>query len=90
MKIDTERGTGRTTKQMVNAPHGAVFVSCHPSAVAHDRELAQKHGRADLKIVAPRWLETGWIGHELTGVVVDHAARVRQEWLDRALTRVRK
>jgi hypothetical protein len=54
--------------------------------------LAQKLGRADLRIESPTWLEESWLGLELTGVVVDHAARLTDRQRDGyqgALARVR-
>lgn len=90
--FDSDRGTRRTTKQMLDAPRDAVFVSCHARATDYDRDLARKHGREDLKIVEPSWLDHGWYGKVLTGIVVDHAARLtekEQELLLGALTRIR-
>lgn len=88
---NTLRGTGRTTAQMASAPHGAVFVW-----VGHDthypQHLAHKIGREDLKIVGPDWLTRGWIGMELTGLVIDHDARLtpsQQAAVPYAFTRVR-
>ena len=92
--IDPNRGTGRTTRQMLAAPQGAVFVSAHAGSVSYDKALALKHGRSDLKIVAPDWFSGGrWTGLRLTGIVIDHATQMteqRQEYLQMALTRVRK
>ena len=94
MKIDPNRCTGRTTRQMLAAPQGAVFVSAHAGSVSYDKALALKHGRSDLKIVTPDWLTGGrWVGLELTGIVFDHDMQMteqRQEYLRMALTRVRK
>jgi len=68
------RGSGQTTRQMVSAREGAVFVW-----VNHDtryaKKLAEHIGRTDLEIVGPQWLENGWIGQSLSGLVIDHAAR---------------
>jgi hypothetical protein len=36
--------------------------------------LAEKIGRPDLNIVGPAWLEQGWIGVEISGLTIDHAA----------------
>ena len=88
---DTLRGTGRTTAQMASAPHSAVFVW-----VGHDtyypKKLASKIGREDLKIVGPDWLTRGWVGMELTGLVIDHAVRLtpfQRDSVPYAFTRVR-
>ena len=85
------RGTGETTRQMEAAPKGAVFVWCNGNA-DYPRLLARKIGRDDLQIQSPRWLEERWRGITLTGVVVDHAARLTDRQWDGyqgALTRVR-
>jgi hypothetical protein len=91
--IDPDRGTGRTTRQMLAAPQRAIFISCNECTVSHDRHLAKKHGRPDLQIVPPRWIsDQRWRGHELTGIVVDHAAKLTDHHiveLHHALTRVR-
>lgn len=92
--IDALRGTGRTVRQMLDAPQGAVFVSHHASACGYDIELAEKHGRPDLKIVAPGWLSGGaWRGRMFSGIVVDHDAYLsagEQMYLRAVMTRVRK
>ena len=71
-----DRGTGRTTNQMLAAPKGAMFVSCCTGAMNHDRDLARKIGRSDLYIVGPDIFNNDGErlrGKELTGFVVDHA-----------------
>jgi hypothetical protein len=90
---DPDRGTGRTTRQMLAAPQDAVFISCRAARVRYDRDLAAKHGRQDLLVLAPNWL-TGWRwqGLRLTGIVVDHDAELNEREqieLRNALTRVR-
>jgi hypothetical protein len=59
---------------MLSARDGAVFVW-----VNHDtryaKKLAVRIGRTDLEIVGPQWLENGWIGRSLSGLVIDHASR---------------
>ena len=74
------RGTGLTTQQMKAAPQGAVFVWCN-DRTWYAVQLARKLGRDDLQIKPPRWLVESWQGLELTGVVVDHAARLSdKQW----------
>ena len=85
------RGEGTTTQQMEAAPKGAVFVWCN-GHTDYAVRLARKIDREDLQIKSPAWLDDGWRGVTLTGIVVDHAARLtdRQwDWLQEALTRVR-
>lgn len=92
-KPDPYRGTGRTTLQMLNAPQGAVFISCHHGVLGHDKRLAIKHGRPDLKVFDSSWITSGrWHGQLFTGIVIDHAARLtttEREQLKHAITRIR-
>lgn len=74
------RGTGRTAKQIEQAPYGSVFVWC-TSDVRYALDTAHRLGRTDLTIKPLGWLDAE---HVLASgkrqVVVDHAAVV-----DRAL-----
>lgn len=89
----TERGDGKTTRAMQAAPRGAVYIWCN-GYLDYPTELARKLGRIDLKIVRPVWLERRmYLGLELTGLVVDHAAQLDRAQFDRyreALARVRQ
>lgn len=68
----SERQTGQTTRQMQEAPTGAVFVWCN-GGLSYPRALAQTLGRTDLKIVPAAWLEDDhWRGVK-SAVVLDHA-----------------
>lgn len=85
------RGTGKTTKQMLAAPTHSIFVWCN-DRLDYPKRLAREIGRLDLQIVSPRWLEERWLGLMLTGIVIDHAIELtekQQRLLDAALTRVR-
>jgi hypothetical protein len=62
---------------MQAAPLDAVFIWCN-SRLDYPQALARKLGRTDLKIVSPSWLELGWRGRELSGIVRDHAS----DWND--------
>lgn len=68
-----ERGDGATSRQMQDAPRDAVFVWCR-GELSYPKQLARRLGREDLKIVGPSWLEEGWRGQRLSGLIVDHAA----------------
>jgi len=71
-----ERQTGRTTRQIQAAPKRSVFVWCN-GLIDYPRSLARRLGREDLEIVTPAWLEGhAWQGRWLSGVVIDHAARL--------------
>jgi len=67
------RDTGRTAKQMLGAPKGAVFIWCN-QVLHYPRMLARKHGRSDLLIVAPSWLmDARYCGKEFKAIIPDHA-----------------
>lgn len=91
--IDNNRRSGRTTQQMVDAPQGSVFVWI-AGDLSYPKWLAEKVERKDLEIVGPQWLDNGWRGRELKGLVVDHAAwdkfgENKRELARNALSRVR-
>lgn len=86
-----KRRSGETTRQMQGSPNCAVFVWCN-ARLDYPSALARHIGREDLQIKAPSWFENRWRGLELTGVVVDHAARLSDRQWDGyqgALSRVR-
>jgi hypothetical protein len=85
------RGTGKTREQMLKAANGSIFIWCNHH-IDYPKYLAQAIGRKDLKIVAPSWLDNGWQGRELSGIVVDHAAELNaaeRDNLTLAVTRIR-
>ncbi|WP_175784638.1 hypothetical protein [Burkholderia ambifaria] len=69
-----DRGTGRTTRQMLDAPQHAVFVWCN-DYLGYARDLVHHVGRPDLQVVSPSWLERDR-GFGKCGIVIDHAARL--------------
>jgi hypothetical protein len=73
----SDRGTGRTTKQMLDAPRGAFFVCPTTAAREYTRHLAHHLGRLDLNPIVPEELEYRIRG---TGraVIVDHACRLTE------------
>jgi len=75
------RGDGATTRQMLAAPKGAIFVWVHGD-LSYPRQLARKHGREDLEIVAPSFFEGDrWMGRTFSGIVIDHAANLTdRQW----------
>jgi hypothetical protein len=87
------RGSGRTTRAMLDAPKGSVYVWVNHH-LDYPRELARRLGRDDLNIVSPRQVEDQgrWAGMRLTDVRLDHALlftdaqREAYQWL---LTRIR-
>lgn len=72
-----ERQSGRTTRQIEQAPARAIFV-CPTRAIDYTKALAHYLGRPDLKIVGPYFFSAaqGVVGRDAsntTGVIVDHA-----------------
>lgn len=71
-----DRGTGRTSAQMREAPRHAVFVWVN-DRLDYPQHLARHIGRDDLRVVGPLWLsQHRWRGVDLTGLVLDHAIRL--------------
>ena len=72
-----DRQTGRTAKQMIDAPVGAVFVWCN-ERTDYPTKLAKVLGRDDLVVRPLSWLAPrNVMGMRLQGsVIVDHAARL--------------
>ena len=87
------RGTGRTAKQIHDAPKGAIYVWVNQH-LGYPRDLAANLGRNDLQIVSPMYLDyiDKLAGRTITGIVLDHAADLTNRQYDNyrlALTRVR-
>lgn len=80
--LDSNRQTGRTTKQMLEAPQNAVYVWCN-DRTEYPHKLALTMGRGDLRVVPKRWLQShSWRGCQLDGLVVDHDTRLTREDVD--------
>ena len=82
--MESDRGTGRTTRQMANAPTGSIFVWCN-DVLRYPRALAKALNRSDLRIIGPSEL-TGYVpqrfaGLDIPSVVLDHAADLtKAQW----------
>ena len=77
--FEGQRDSGRTTRQMREAPRNAVYV-WHHEILAYPRGIEREINRNDLTIVGPSWLD----GHALQGrinygIVVDHAAQLTRQ-----------
>lgn len=71
--MSKDRQTGRTTRQLEEAPQGAIFVWCN-SHMYYPQMLARKLGRDDIKIKPFSWLgERNVRGLRGTKVIIDHA-----------------
>lgn len=72
--MELDRQTGRTTQQMKDAPHGALFIWC-TGDTRYPKALARLLGRDDLQIVPLSFLSgPSGLGRTFTGLVLDHAA----------------
>lgn len=73
---DVDRGTGRTTKQVKEAPYNAIYVWCNNNDLRYVRAIAYQFGRYDLKLKSHGWLDHEHVIACQVPIVVDHAARV--------------
>lgn len=86
------RDKGRTTKQMQEAPQGALFIWPFARSIGYAKDLARHLGRTDIKIVGPSALDYDGerlLGHRYPAIILDHAGRPDQrerEALQRATT----
>lgn len=86
---DPERGTGRTSRQLRFAPHGAVFVWCN-DVLDYPKTLAKAHwiDRPDLVIIGPSQIRDRVRGR--VDFVVDHAARLTADQIETIRHRQKK
>ena len=74
--MDSVRGTGRTTQQMLKAPNGAYYIWCN-SITTYPRSLALRLNRWDLRILPLSVLDRMefFCGLRNVSIVIDHAAQ---------------
>jgi hypothetical protein len=73
-----ERGTGRTTRQILEAPRDAIFV-CPNVEVGYSQRIAHRVGRPDIKFVPPNWIGERLVSHGGgKPVVLDHATQLSE------------
>jgi len=70
------RQTGVTTRQITNAPVGAVYVWVN-AHLGYPKDLARALKRTDLRIVSPCWLNRPVFGGYF--VILDHAVELTSE-----------
>jgi hypothetical protein len=75
LEDDPESGTGRTTKQMRDAPQRAAFVWPVWGSISYAHDLARHLGRVDLTIITPSGLGDFREG-QYPALVVDHAVKL--------------
>lgn len=71
------RGSGRTTRQMQDAPIGALFIWGPQQGLSYPRALARNLGREDLRIESPSIFYDGAVrlrGLTLPTIILDHDA----------------
>ena len=74
--VNFGRGSGRTSRAMQAAPTRTIYIWCN-DRLDYPKQLAHHLKRDDLEIVSPGWLDSDrWRGRRLSGIVVDHAARL--------------
>lgn len=71
--MDSHRGTGRTTRQLMDAPINAVFICGGSCELGYVTNLAVRLERGDIRVETPRYFEYAWQGMRRP-VVIDHAA----------------
>jgi hypothetical protein len=80
--MDEERGTGRTTRQILKAPQGALYIWVN-SNLFYPKMLAHHLGRQDIKFASPRSLRMRELqGRRRSQIIIDHAAVLDREMLD--------
>lgn len=81
---DSDRQTGRTTRQMETAPIGSLFIWVN-ARLDYPKLLAARLGRTDLQIISPGKLEQGAIalrGQRFSSILIDHAALLTDDQWD--------
>jgi hypothetical protein len=71
--------SGRTTQQMREASHGAVFVWCNEN-IYYPVRLTYTINRRDIQVVPRSWFRVDRLaGKRFTEIVLDHAIRLTKE-----------
>jgi hypothetical protein len=74
---DTERQTGRTTKQIINAPKNSIYI-CHKMTIPYNKRIAQNNNREDITFLPCDYLTMRFRGIQKF-VIIDHAIIVGQD-----------
>jgi hypothetical protein len=67
------RGTGRTARQLLDAPDGAVFICGSRSGRDYTRDLAAHLKRRDIFIISKREILSALERQDIPCVILDHA-----------------
>jgi hypothetical protein len=81
MSDNQNRGTGRTAKQIKDAPINSIFVWCNNNTY-YPKHLARSIGRHDLNITRLAVDCERFLGVDSV-IIVDHAAELSNEVVDR-------
>lgn len=83
------RGSGTSSRQMLDAPIGSVYIVKNIGTRAYFLDLANHLGRIDLDIQPASVLDGHTLsGRELSGIVIDHAVDLtyaqlkKRNWLE--------
>lgn len=70
----TDRQTGRTTRQLTDAPYRAIYICHNIGNIDYTRSLAAKLGRLDIRFDTPTFFKSGrYRGLKKSQIVIDHA-----------------
>lgn len=83
MLTDSNRGTGRTTRQILAAPANAIYIWPEHRSIADAKTLAASLGRSDIKFVTPDWLNEAYRGQSrINQPVIDHGTKLTDmQWI---------
>jgi len=78
--MNENRQTGRTTRQIIDAPKNAIYVWPFRSSIIYAKRIAREYGREDLEII-PECLFRPYKIQSRRGVsvVIDHATELSRE-----------
>jgi len=68
----------RIASKMRDAPKDAVYIWVNQYTEL-PRRIANDLGRNDLHIEAPYWLQHGWIGKKVSGIILDDSLNLTPE-----------
>lgn len=74
--------TGRTTRQIKNAPLGALFLVYPATNVQKVKELRASLGRLDIEVEDATWIMKGFGTKKWSAIILDHQIQfdVDAEW----------
>jgi hypothetical protein len=71
-----ERGTGRTTKQILNAPLNSIYICGHSQEINYCKRIAYENNRQDLTFYSAGFLLLERLRGLNRFIVIDHAAEL--------------